>query len=170
MTDFEKYKETDISILRILTKIDERIDSVYSDEIKNKLLEFKSYLDSSPQEKIKPNPDIIQGDYFNFDKIKNEIAEITGYLWKVEDITGSEIYNEMYNTEEIEHTYNIYIKQEYIKVYEFSRNSNSRNELYLLRLVLMPGCGYIEWDTPRAGGVTNLCKTEKELLIEFSKV
>ncbi|MEK6829073.1 MAG: hypothetical protein AABY15_03020 [Nanoarchaeota archaeon] len=174
--DFEKYEETKSFLVRTEGAINNSFTWMHDSpkfkdyapkDLQDKVSEFLTYIKKYDVEKMRPASIETEGDFFDEKKLKIEIQKVTGYVWKVRKMDEDEMMDHGFTQEDIE--YNEGIKPSKIKAFEFYRPSKSRGELWLVQLVLMPGCAFIDWDSGRAGGRTKVHNTSEKLIKEFNK-
>lgn len=136
--------------------------------MQDKVSEFLTYLKNYDAEKLRPKTTKLTGELFELEPIKTGIQSATGYVWSCEEMDSDDIEDNGFTPEDLEH--NRGVNPEKVKVFEFHRKSKGRSELWLLRLVLMPGCAFISWNTGRVSGSTEIHKSIDGLLDELSEV
>lgn len=170
MVEFDIYKETELGITRIVNSLIDNERFIHSPEIVEKIKEFRKYLESNPHENIKPKAIKPGGDFFDMEEIKSRILRITGYHWDVVELVDGDTVFEYITTAEIEYSYNISLGDDDIKIFEFRRQANTRDELYSIIIVLMPGYVFAEWDTQRVSGNTKLHGSIDGLMEELNEL
>ena len=135
-------------------------------DLRDKIVEFNTFIKNYDVEKFCPQADELTGDFFNFENIKERLTKHTGYIWTIIEIEDKErIEDGRYTLERFKHWYNLNVSQ--FKVYEFFRDSKSRSELWLLNVVLIPWHIFVHYDTGRVSGDTEVHSSLDSLMNEF---
>lgn len=164
---FEQYEATKDSIRSLIGYVENESKTLKKhapQELIDKAQEFHEFLKTYDVEKLRPEVEILTGEFFDLENMKQRIQDHTGYIWKVREIEGNELED---RAPAFEYHYNL--KVDNFKAYEFYRNSNNRSELWMLELFLLPGCAVIDYSTGRVDGRTEFCKTPDELMKSFAR-
>jgi hypothetical protein len=171
MDDFKKFSETNNFLIRSKNALKNcftwshnspSFEDYAPQDLKDKVNEFISFLEKYKVENVRPKSRIAQGDFFDEEKTISDIKNKTGYIWKTHTLNDKEMGDEGFTSKDIEFNRNISTNK--IKVIGFYRDANSRDELWLMRLVLMPGCAYITWATDRVSSSSEVCYSVEKLL------
>lgn len=164
----ESYKKIKNSIQYIMNSIERERETLQEhapEDLLKKVVESYNFLKKFDVESLCPTPEVKTGDFFDFETIKETIFHHTGYIWKIKELSIPEMSELNLSPKKFEQMFNYSISD--YKVYEFFRHSDNRSDLYLLLLVLLPGCAYIQYNTGRVSGDTDVCDSPENLMKSF---
>lgn len=170
--EFKQYNKIKSSVQFIKNSVEEEKKNLKSNnapkELQNKVNEFYDFLKSYDVELLRPKANVLKGDLFDFESVKEKIINHTGYIWKVKEIKSkTELEERGISKEDFEFRHNF--TPENYRCFQFYRDSKSRDELWLLVLILLPGCAIIEYSTGRVDGITDICDSIEKLMKDFER-
>ena len=169
--DFKEHKKAEQIINSLKRELNTfmgyKIIQELPDEMIGKANSLSSYLNRFDIDSIKPEPIVPTGDFFDTKKLKKSVKKATGYIWEMTEMNNEEIEDCGLDPENIEFSEGIRPLE--VKVYEFNRESKGR-ELWLIIIVLMPGCAFAEWNTDSVSGRTEICYNLDDLVKEVSDI
>lgn len=177
MNNFKKYTETKSFLVRVESGIKNsftwdfdspKFNEYAPKDLQEKIKEILLYIKQYDVEKLRPQAITPTGELFDFNVIKDGIQNSTGYIWRTREFTEENKKSYSFTSEGI--STNFGVNPTEVKVFELERDSKSRGELWLLQVVLMPGCAFIGWDAGRSAGHTEIHNSIESLLEEFSEV
>lgn len=170
-TKFKQYEKTKDAIDSLKSDTKRALEKLKGNapkDVYEKVENLHVFLSAYDIEALRPKPEILEGELFDHEPLKEQITQATGYIWKIRELTEPKDLDERgYTKEDYEFRYNI--SPTSMRVFEFYRDSNSRNEVWMLVLVLIPGKAMIEYSTGRVDGHTEWYNSPKALVENLYK-
>ncbi len=138
-------------------------------EIKEELKLLKKKIDEYDKSKISKKLKTIEGDFLIMKNIKKTIEDATGYKWSISDKKDDLMDLEVFSPDDISDTFGVLVKENDIKIYILTRNTNDRSALSRIEIAALPGHFYATWMTDRVNGDTGKILKNSELKNYFEK-
>jgi hypothetical protein len=113
-------------------------------ELKDEVNVLISFFKTYDMEQHKDKGIKLTGEILSQDEVLSAVIDATGYkkwsIFKDDDFDPKWIINE----------FNLNVKEDDIVEYRVDRSTNSRNDIFMVTVICLPGCVYVGFDTGRA--------------------